>query len=1111
MNKKRNQKRNFIFISGLILSLCLLELHDMIPALASPAANWPADAPENNVSNDASGTTFDTADAIHISTTEDLFAFAKSCSVDTWSKGKLFLLDNDLQLNDVDFTPIPSFGGTFVGQGHTISGLSLSGGSNHMGLFRYIQEDGAVYQLSVSGSATAESTHSGLALLAGVNHGVIGNCHVSGIINGGEKSGSIAGINESTGVIMDCSASGSVSGKHLIGGIAGENLGSISGSQNHCDVNIIAEDNHIDLSSIDLDAALTDILTTENAASVTDIGGITGSNSGVIRACVNDGSVGYPHVGYNIGGIAGSQSGYIEGCINYGILNGRKDVGGIAGQMEPSSRLQFDEDTLKKLNEEFHKLHDLLTKLDRDTSGSSSSLTGQIDQLLNSVEGAQNAVDNILTTAGDDFSSFAEPTDLASLPSPRPISLDFLDALPTISISPSATPAESVSPSVTPTPTTTPDAGTTPTPTTTPDVGATKAPTSTPDSGTNSTNVSNSESTNASGDSTETHTVFPEPLYAPRSIQSSVLYDPEGTENLPVPSDTPVPTAESSPSSTPDEVHTPFPWPTPSIDINLDDYHFWDDIDREDVEKSINDAQTNIYEDASGLLNDIQNRIQDHASVIGSRFDAAQNMLSSSFSAIVSDTRLLNSMLDDENQVILDDFQAIIDELNVISDLITAPDPADPDEILEDISDEDQITDTTGKVMNSINRGLINGDLNVGGIAGSLSRENNFDPENDFDLDQYDTTLNFRYQERIVIRQCENLGRVEGKKNCIGGIAGEMLLGSIMECTNTGTIKSDGSQVGGIAGLSLTTIRKSNSKCSLWGTDKIGGIAGEGTSIYDCCSMIEIREGQDYLGSVAGITDSSGTVENCFFVEGCPAGIDGISYTGHAQPLPYQEFLELPELPDLFKNIYLTFEADERTVSTVTIAYGENFDSKDLPKVPPKEGYVGTWSDFNETEITFDQTIEAIYTEYITTLASDLTDDNRPILFAEGNFTPDDLLTVSEIEAYPEDSMTNAVCYKFQVSSNDFPPYTFRLLIPSDMENPQLEQLINQNWISIPSERDGSYLVFTLDTQNAVVCCAERPATMPAGMIIFLIILLAALIIVLILFLLHRRKIRKKH
>lgn len=1096
MNKKTTRKRKFIVLLSLILSLCICQLHSMIPALAYPAV-------DRSTNDNVLDAVFDPADAIHISTTEDLLAFAQNCSVDTWSKDKIFLLDNDLRLDDIDFAPIPSFGGVFVGQGHTISGLSLSGGSNHMGLFRYIQEDGAIYQLSVSGSVTAESSHSGLSLLAGVNRGVIGNCHVSGSLNGGERSGGIAGINESTGVIMNCSASGNVCGKHLIGGIAGENLGSISGSQNHCDVNIVAGDNNIDLSSIDFDAALTDILTTENAASVTDIGGITGSNSGIIRACVNDGSVGYPHVGYNIGGIAGSQSGYIEGCINYGALNGRKDIGGIAGQMEPSSKLQFDEDTLKKLNEEFHKLNDLLTKLDRDTSDSSSSLTGQIDQLLNSVEGAQNAVDNILTNASDDFSSFAEPTDLATLPSPKPISLDFLDALPTISISPSATPTENVSPSVTPTesispsatptPTVTPDAGATKTPTSSPDAETTKAPADDPDTGLDPTNAPDAASSDASL-SRETHAVLPKPLYAPRSIQSMVLYDP----------------------AAPEETSTPFPWPeglpTPSGDINLDDYtNLFEDIDREEVEKSINDAQTNIYEDASSLLNDIQSRIQNHASVIGSRFESAQNMLASSFSAIVSDTRLLNSMLDGENQIILDDFQAIIDELNVITDLITTPDPTDPDEILEDISDKDQITDTTGKVMNSVNCGLVNGDLNVGGIAGSLSRENNFDPENDFDLDQYDTTLNFRYQERIVIRQCKNSGKVEGKKNCIGGIAGEMLLGSIMECTNTGAIKSDGSQIGGIAGLSLSTIRESNSKCALWGCDKIGGIVGEGTTIYDCRSMIEIREGQNYLGSVAGITDPSGDVENCFFVEGCPAGIDGISYTGHAQPLPYQEFLELPELPELFKNIYLTFEADDRTVSTVTIAYGENFNSQNLPKVPPKEGYVGTWSDFNETEITFDQTIKAIYTEYITTLASDLTDDNRPILFVEGNFTSDDLLTVSEITAYPENSMTKAVCYKFKVSSDGFPPYTFRLLAPSDMENPQLEQLINQSWISIPAEKDGSYLVFTLDTQDAVVCCTERPETMPMGAIILLAILLAALLIVLILFLLRRRKSRKKH
>ncbi|MCM1126077.1 MAG: hypothetical protein NC429_06345 [Lachnospiraceae bacterium] len=1178
MNKKIIHHKKILLTWGLALCLCAVQLDAILPAFAAPSDNTAENMTDatSDIADTMLDASIDTADAIHISTVDDLRSFAENCSVDTWSVGKLILLDNDLQLNDTELSPIPSFGGTFLGQGHAISGFSLSGGSNHMGLFRYIQEEGAVYQLSVSGSAQAESSHSGLALLAGVNKGIIGNCHVSGTINGGEKSGGIAGINESTGIILDCSSSGSVCGKHLIGGIAGENLGSISGCQNHCDVNIIAEDNHIDLSSIDLDAALTDILTTENAASVTDIGGITGSNSGSVRACVNDGSVGYPHVGYNIGGIAGSQSGYIEGCINYGVLNGRKDIGGIAGQMEPSSRLQFDEDTLKKLNEEFHTLHDLLTKLDQDLNGSSSSLTGQIDQLLNSVEGAQNAVDNILTNASEDFSSFAEPTDLASLPSPKPVSLDFLDKLP--SISPSPSPGESPTPSATPgitpdvTPTPTPEAtptpDVTPAPEATPTADITPAPEAAPPSDITSAPETSASDEEPAADtvsdqnpgksaemdddanesetesSAQTRSYYPESLYAPRRIQSMILYAPAGTsasdavavpgdipasDTAPIPGDTltsdtvPVPgdipasdTAPAqeeapAPTATPEETPTPFPFPTLPADFNPDDYRFFEDIDREDVEKSINDAQTNIYEDASELLEGIQNRIQSHISIVGSRFDAAKNMLGSSFSAIISDTRLLNSMLDGENQVVLDDFQAVIDELNIITDLITDPDPADPDEILEDISDNDQLTDTTGKVMNSANKGFINGDLNAGGIAGSLSRENNFDPENDFDLDQYDTTLNFRYQERIVIRQCENSGKIEGKKDCVGGIAGEVLLGSIMECTNTGTVKTDGSLVGGIAGISTSTIRNCNSKCALWGDSKIGGIAGEGNSIYDCRSMIEIREGHDYLGSVAGIIDSAGEVENCFFVEGGPAGIDGISYTGHAQPLPYQEFLELPALPDLFENIYLTFEADGHTVSILTIAYGESFDPSMLPDVPKKEGFVGTWSSFNQEDITFDQTIEAVYTEYITTLESDCRDGSRPVLLAEGTFSPDDRLTASKIEAYPEDGLTNAVCYKFHVQSDGYAPYTFRMLIPTDMKNPQLEQLLNQTWLPLPSKQDGSYLVFTLDTYDAVVCCADRPATIPVKIIVLLVILLIVLLGALILFLLRRRKLQKKH
>lgn len=1001
---------------------------------------------------------YDTADAVHISTAADLISFSQSCAMDTWSQGKLFVLDNDIDLSGTDFSPIPTFGGIFLGQGHCITGFTLTAGSNYTGLFRYIQKDGEVYNLSVRGVLEAESTHSGLGLIAGCNYGIISNSYADGDINGGSEAGLIVGLNETSGVITNCIASGTIYGSHLIGGIAGNNHGSITNCTNHSNVNTIASSNDINLSSIDVEATLTDILTTENAASVTDIGGIAGTNDGLIRACVNDGAVGYQHVGYNIGGIAGSQMGYIEGCINYGTLNGRKDVGGIAGQMEPSSEMEYSQDTMEKLDVEFDKLHDLLTQLDRDASGASTSLTGQVDQLLNSVEGAQYALDDILAQASNDFSSYSKLTDLTTLPSPRPVSLEFLDELPTMS------PWASISP----TPTATAEPGATPT--------IAPTPTATPES-----------------------SATPEPTAAPTAT--------------PAASATPEPTATPQPAATPTAtpfLHWPDGVPTPSADlddINWQDYYPDININREDVEKTINDTQQYVYEDASKVLSDLQSSIRGHAATISDRLSSAHNSLSSSFSSIISNMRTLNSMLDTNDQIILNDFQAIIDELNVITDLITNPDSTDPEDRYSDVSDEDQLTDTTGKVMNSVNKGKINGDVNVGGVAGAMSRENNLDPEDDLNLDS--STLNFRYKERIVVRDCENFGKVEGKKDCIGGIVGDMTLGSIIDCINSGSVTSDGSKLGGIAGSSGTIIRGSSSKCSLSGKDKIGGIAGYGTNISDCYSMIQIREGEDYLGSIAGNVDSSGEITNNYFVEGCPAGIDGISYTGKAQPISYQDFLERADLPVVFQDIVLTFEADERVVSTVTLSYGENFNASMLPQVPEKEGYIGEWADFDRNNITFDQTIEAQYVEYISTIESNETRNDRPILLAEGTFHPEDYLVMTSLSLYPEDAKTKAECCKVSIHNSYGGPYTIRYLLPEEMKHTTIELYQDGQWVPAQTQTDGSYLVFSSDKSEFVFACVDRPETINTVTILVLSCLLVILLIIVILIICQKRKLKK--
>lgn len=63
-------------------------------------------------------------DTVFVRTAEDLVQLAENCTLDSWSQGRIVRLEADIDLSGTDFTPIPTFGGTFEGQGHTISGLS---------------------------------------------------------------------------------------------------------------------------------------------------------------------------------------------------------------------------------------------------------------------------------------------------------------------------------------------------------------------------------------------------------------------------------------------------------------------------------------------------------------------------------------------------------------------------------------------------------------------------------------------------------------------------------------------------------------------------------------------------------------------------------------------------------------------------------------------------------------------------------------------------------------------------------------------------------------------------------------------------------------------------
>ena len=111
---------------------------------------------------------------IEIHTAEELAELSDKCRLDSWSRGKKIVLRADIDLAGSDFEPIPSFGGTFEGNGHTVSGLELTEvGSAVGGLFRYVQEGGTVREalanICGAGGAFAFITPDGTLRIRSVN------------------------------------------------------------------------------------------------------------------------------------------------------------------------------------------------------------------------------------------------------------------------------------------------------------------------------------------------------------------------------------------------------------------------------------------------------------------------------------------------------------------------------------------------------------------------------------------------------------------------------------------------------------------------------------------------------------------------------------------------------------------------------------------------------------------------------------------------------------------------------------------------------------------------------------------------------------------------------
>ena len=239
------------------------------------------------------GGTGEENDPYQISTAAQLAYLAKQVNEGTDYQRVHFRLVSDLDLGGKEWTPIGTdgkiFWGGFDGGGHTITGMTITGDRDYVGLFGECR------------NFTADSSYIKSVTVKGAN--ISGHSHVGAIAGAGAN-------------ISDCySIENTIYASRCVGGVFGSLIGNISGCYNSSSVK-------------------------GNSTA----GGIMGSASyegrdgnGVVQYCYNIGAVTVSQQDSSVGGITGASANRydISNCLNCGKITGNgKNVGGIAGSTD---------------------------------------------------------------------------------------------------------------------------------------------------------------------------------------------------------------------------------------------------------------------------------------------------------------------------------------------------------------------------------------------------------------------------------------------------------------------------------------------------------------------------------------------------------------------------------------------------------------------------------------------------------------------------------------------------------------------------------------------------------------------------------------------------------
>lgn len=230
-------------------------------------------------------------------------------------------LADNIDLTGIDWTPIgkddnKAYTGTFNGGGHTITGLTVTGSDQYVGLFGHIGSGGTVKDVTLE-EVKIESNNdmSAVGGVAGRSYGTLENCSVSGSVSGSGIAGGVVGY-QSGGFLTGCSSSATVNAGGVAGGVAG--LTDSGATLTAC-------------------YATGDVTLESINSGGNFVGGVVGSNTScTLKACYAWGSVTGSGSGtIYVGGVTGTNDeGTLTACYHAnGTVSGPAGTtGGVAGR-----------------------------------------------------------------------------------------------------------------------------------------------------------------------------------------------------------------------------------------------------------------------------------------------------------------------------------------------------------------------------------------------------------------------------------------------------------------------------------------------------------------------------------------------------------------------------------------------------------------------------------------------------------------------------------------------------------------------------------------------------------------------------------------------------------